>query len=135
MMLVIIRVPYLRSAWNCHNHYFTVRFNADAEGMPVQQINKKPKGEQYESSNQDKAEGKFHEVKGKVKEYAGKISDNPKLEAEGTVEKITGQFRKRSVRSRGLGAVVRTAYLASREATNWRDHHEWQSVSPLLDKG
>ena len=47
------------------------------------------------SSNQDKAEGKFHEVKGKVKAYAGKISDNPKLEAEGTVEKISGQVQEK----------------------------------------
>jgi uncharacterized protein YjbJ (UPF0337 family) len=77
------------------DHCFTVRFNADAEGMPVQQINKKPKGERMKSSNQDKAEGKFHEVKGKVKEVAGKISDNPKLEAEGTVEKITGHVQEK----------------------------------------
>jgi uncharacterized protein YjbJ (UPF0337 family) len=43
------------------------------------------------SSAKDKAEGKFHEVKGKVKEIAGKLSDNPKLEAEGTGEKIAGK--------------------------------------------
>ncbi|PKN36631.1 MAG: CsbD family protein [Deltaproteobacteria bacterium HGW-Deltaproteobacteria-2] len=41
------------------------------------------------------AEGKFHEVKGKVKEVAGKISDNQKLEDEGTVEKITGQVQEK----------------------------------------
>jgi uncharacterized protein YjbJ (UPF0337 family) len=35
------------------------------------------------SGNRDKAEGKFHEVKGKAKEIAGKLSDNPKLEGEG----------------------------------------------------
>jgi len=47
------------------------------------------------SSTQDKAEGMFHKVKGKVKEVAGEISDNPKLEAEGTVEKITGQVQEK----------------------------------------
>jgi uncharacterized protein YjbJ (UPF0337 family) len=47
------------------------------------------------SSRQDKAEGKFHEVKGYVKEVGGKLSDNPKLEAEGTVEKITGQVQEK----------------------------------------
>ena len=47
------------------------------------------------SSNQDKAEGKFHEVKGKVKEVAGKISDNPKLQAEGTVEEVTCQIQEK----------------------------------------
>lgn len=46
------------------------------------------------SSNQDKVESTFHKIKGKVKEAAGKISDNPKLEAEGTVEKMTGQVQE-----------------------------------------
>ena len=40
------------------------------------------------------AKGKFHELKGKVKEVAGKISDNPKLEAEGTGEKLTGKLQE-----------------------------------------
>jgi uncharacterized protein YjbJ (UPF0337 family) len=47
------------------------------------------------SSAQDKAEGTFHEVKGKVKEVAGKLSDNPKLEAEGTVEEIAGKVQEK----------------------------------------
>ena len=47
------------------------------------------------SSTQDKAEAMFHKAKGKVKEVAGKISDNPKLEAEGTVEKIAGQVQEK----------------------------------------
>jgi len=45
------------------------------------------------SSSKDKAEGKFHEAKGKVKEMAGKITDNPKLEAEGAGEKIAGKVQ------------------------------------------
>ena len=45
------------------------------------------------SSTRDKAEGTLHEVKGKVKEVAGKITDNPKLEAEGTAEKIAGKVQ------------------------------------------
>ena len=44
---------------------------------------------------QDKAEGAFHETKGKVKEMAGKIGDNPELEAEGTDEKIAGKVQKK----------------------------------------
>ena len=47
------------------------------------------------SSKQDKAEGTFHEVKGKVKEVAGKLSDNPNLEAEGTGEKIAGKVQEK----------------------------------------
>ena len=47
------------------------------------------------SGMRDKAEGTFHEVKGKVKEIAGKITDNPKLEAEGTGEKIAGKVQEK----------------------------------------
>lgn len=47
------------------------------------------------SSTKDKAEGTFHELKGKVKEVAGKLIDNPDLEAEGTGEKIAGKVQKK----------------------------------------
>ena len=47
------------------------------------------------SSIRDKAEGTFHEVKGRVKEVAGKLSDNPKLEAEGINEKIDGKVQEK----------------------------------------
>jgi uncharacterized protein YjbJ (UPF0337 family) len=47
------------------------------------------------SSIREKAEGTFHEVKGKVKEVAGKLSDNPKLEAEGIGEKIAGKVQEK----------------------------------------
>ena len=47
------------------------------------------------SSIRDKTEGTFHEVKGKVKEIAGKLSNNPKLEAKGTGEKIAGKVQKK----------------------------------------
>jgi uncharacterized protein YjbJ (UPF0337 family) len=43
------------------------------------------------SSTRDKAEGALHEVKGKIKELAGKVSDNPKLKAEGIVENAAGK--------------------------------------------
>ena len=47
------------------------------------------------SSTQDQAEGKFLKIKGKLKEIAGELSDNPKLEAEGTDEKITGKVQEK----------------------------------------
>jgi uncharacterized protein YjbJ (UPF0337 family) len=34
-------------------------------------------------------------MKGKIKEVAGKLSDNPKLEAEGTDEKIAGKVQEK----------------------------------------
>ena len=47
------------------------------------------------SSIRDRAEGTFHEVKGKVKEVSGKLSDNPELDAEGTDEKIAGKVQEK----------------------------------------
>ena len=52
------------------------------------------------SSTKDQAEGRFHKVKGKIKEVAGKISLNPDLEAEGKDEKGLVKYRKRSAKSR-----------------------------------
>jgi uncharacterized protein YjbJ (UPF0337 family) len=47
------------------------------------------------SSKRDKTEGKFHQMKGNVKQVAGKISDNPKWEAQGAVEKMSGKFQEK----------------------------------------
>jgi uncharacterized protein YjbJ (UPF0337 family) len=47
------------------------------------------------SSTRDKAEGTFHKMKGKVKEVAGDLTDNPKLAAEGTAEKIAGKVQEK----------------------------------------
>ena len=47
------------------------------------------------SSTKDRAEGKFHELKGEAKEIAGKVTDNPKLKAEGTGEKIAGKVQEK----------------------------------------
>jgi uncharacterized protein YjbJ (UPF0337 family) len=47
------------------------------------------------SGARDEAEGKWHKVKGKVKEMAGELSDDPNLEAEGTTEKIAGKVQEK----------------------------------------
>ncbi|MGA2332789.1 MAG: CsbD family protein [Thermodesulfobacteriota bacterium] len=47
------------------------------------------------SSTQDQAEGTFHQIKGKLKEVAGELSDNPELEAEGAGEKIAGKVQEK----------------------------------------
>jgi len=47
------------------------------------------------SSTKDQAEGMFHKVKGKIKEVAGELSNNPELEAEGTGEKIAGKVQEK----------------------------------------
>lgn len=45
------------------------------------------------SGNRDKVEGTLHELKGKAKEVVGKLSDNPKLQVSGTVEKLAGKVQ------------------------------------------
>ena len=47
------------------------------------------------SSMKDKVKGTFHDAKGKVREMAGKITDNPELEAKGKAEKIAGKVQKK----------------------------------------
>ena len=46
-------------------------------------------------NTKDEAEGKFHEVKGAVKEKLGRAINNPDLEAEGQDEKIAGKVQKK----------------------------------------
>jgi uncharacterized protein YjbJ (UPF0337 family) len=46
-------------------------------------------------STKNKAKGKFHEVKGKVKEKVGKATNNSSLEAEGQGEKFGGKVLKK----------------------------------------
>jgi uncharacterized protein YjbJ (UPF0337 family) len=47
------------------------------------------------SSTKERAEGTFHEVKGKAKEIAGKVIMNPDLEAEGKEESRTGKVQEK----------------------------------------
>ena len=46
-------------------------------------------------STTDQVKGKFHEVKGDVKQKAGQVTNNPDLEAEGRAEKLTGKVQKK----------------------------------------
>lgn len=46
-------------------------------------------------STRDRAAGKMREVKGSVKEKAGRIAKNPRLEYEGTAEKVGGKIQKK----------------------------------------
>jgi len=47
------------------------------------------------SGIRDKAEGKWHQVKGKVKEIAGDLSDDPNLKAEGKKEGRAGEIQEK----------------------------------------
>jgi len=46
-------------------------------------------------STENRVAGKIHEVKGALKEKAGKVTNNPDLEDEGTGEKIAGKVQKK----------------------------------------
>ena len=46
-------------------------------------------------STKDEARGKAHELKGKLKEKAGQLTNNPDLEAEGQDEKTAGKVQKK----------------------------------------
>ena len=47
------------------------------------------------SSMNDKVKGTLHQVKGQAKEMAGKMTDNPKLEAKGKAEKMAGKVQEK----------------------------------------
>ena len=46
-------------------------------------------------STEDQIKGKFHEVKGELKEKVGKVTNNPDLTAEGQDESIGGTIQKK----------------------------------------
>ena len=46
-------------------------------------------------STQNEIEGKVPEVKGEIKETVGHLTNNPDLEDQGTVEKITGKVQEK----------------------------------------
>jgi uncharacterized protein YjbJ (UPF0337 family) len=47
------------------------------------------------SSTKNEIAGSAHEVKGKIKEEAGHLTNNPDLEADGTGEKVAGKVQKK----------------------------------------
>ena len=47
------------------------------------------------SGTKDQAEGRFHKMKGKVKEIAGKVGGDSGLEAEGRDERLAGKVQEK----------------------------------------
>jgi uncharacterized protein YjbJ (UPF0337 family) len=47
------------------------------------------------SGTEDTTKGAFHEIKGKIKEEVGKLTDSPELEIEGNNEKNLGKVQKK----------------------------------------
>ena len=46
-------------------------------------------------STEDQAKGTFHEVKGKIKEKIGELTNDPDLQGEGIGEKVAGKIQKK----------------------------------------
>lgn len=47
------------------------------------------------TSIKDRAEGKFHQVNGTIKEKAGKLIGNQELEADGRKENVSGKVQEK----------------------------------------
>jgi uncharacterized protein YjbJ (UPF0337 family) len=62
---------------------------------PLRCLIAKRTGESMKPSTTDRIEGKVHELKGDVKEKAGQVTNDPKLEAEGQGEKFAGKVQKK----------------------------------------
>ena len=70
------------------------------------------------SGTNDHAEGTLHQIKGKIKEIAGELSDNPKLEAEGSCEKMTGKVQEKiGHHEKGCGYIDRQGENRSRKGS------------------
>jgi uncharacterized protein YjbJ (UPF0337 family) len=52
-------------------------------------------GSKMKPSTENEVAGKVHEVKGKIKEKVGQLTNDPDLEAEGTGEKIAGKIQNK----------------------------------------
>jgi uncharacterized protein YjbJ (UPF0337 family) len=52
-------------------------------------------GNKMKPSTENEIAGKVHEVKGKIKEKVGQLTNDPDLEGEGTGEKIAGKVQKK----------------------------------------
>jgi len=86
----------------------SARPNASAPGAPLvpkairaEELRSRTKNvfekrrNQMKPSTKDQVQGDLHELKGKVKEKAGQVTNNPNLEAEGQAEKIAGKVQKK----------------------------------------
>jgi uncharacterized protein YjbJ (UPF0337 family) len=64
-------------------------------GINAPALKSKSRRNTMKSSTKDQVKGKYHEIKGKIKEETGDLIDDPKMEAEGASEKIAGKAQKK----------------------------------------
>jgi uncharacterized protein YjbJ (UPF0337 family) len=58
-------------------------------------FSKEKRRKQMKPSTKDQIKGKLHELKGKAKEKAGQVTNNPNLKAEGQAEQLSGKVQKK----------------------------------------
>jgi uncharacterized protein YjbJ (UPF0337 family) len=58
-------------------------------------FSKEKRRNQMKRSTKDQIEGKFHELKGDVKQKAGQVTNDPNLETKGQKEKLAGKVQKK----------------------------------------
>ena len=75
-------------------------------------------------STQDRAEGKLHEVKGKVKEEVGKATNDPKLEDAGAAEKNAGKVQNWIGRAEKAVGELKTFQLWPQKTHRRRSCHK-----------
>jgi uncharacterized protein YjbJ (UPF0337 family) len=74
------------------------------------------KGKMMKPSTQDRTEGSIHEVKGRLKEEVGKLTNDPDLEVSGEAEKNAGKVQngsavlKRSLENKDVSTLLRKAH-------------------------
>jgi len=61
----------------------------------VQSSSRSVGGNKMKPSTENELAGKVHEVKGKLKQKVGQVTNDPDLEAEGLDEKIAGKVQKK----------------------------------------
>jgi uncharacterized protein YjbJ (UPF0337 family) len=69
--------------------------HANLKGSVANLLLSTQKEQNMKSSTKDQVEGTLHEMKGKAKETAGKVTNNPNLTAKGQSEKIAGKIQKK----------------------------------------
>ncbi|MHB8501675.1 MAG: CsbD family protein [Candidatus Acidiferrales bacterium] len=61
----------------------------------MQEFKSQQGGNKVKPSTENEIAGKVHEVKGKIKEKAGELTNDPDLEGKGIGEKIAGKVQNK----------------------------------------
>jgi uncharacterized protein YjbJ (UPF0337 family) len=74
----------------------TVATRNSGNGLAARGVHSKDKRrKRMKPSTKDRMEGYLHKIKGKAKEKAGQVTNNPNLAAEGRKENRTGEVQKK----------------------------------------